>query len=292
MRVDIIPKIYTGTFTWDKTVGQNVVTLLDNNRDLIKQTEPNLPESFICNAFLDELYTVEKFPSLPTTPLPNWTDEDSRRERTLKTYEMQWASKSLHCNLFVTKKIVANTIDDWTFLGTIPFLNTEGFKYTRHSAFDLLTNKLARGFGERAKLGIQIEQVSEYPFAAIDSLSIDYTWRQEAILIQPDYTPVYIGTAQVSEITAYSELITSSLGMIARQVAPSREKRVSIQITNNGNSTFYYSQGTTVSATNNDGVIAPSSTREIINYNGVVTMISSAAQAAGNLTIRERYQAI
>ena len=291
MRVDTIPRIYTGSFNWDKSVGQNIVTLLDNDPSLIRQAEPNLPQDFICNCFLEELYTIERFPSLPQTSLPDWSDKDSRRERTLKTYEMQWKTKNLHCNLFITKKVTASTLNDWTFLGTIPFLNTEGFKYTRHSAFDLLTNKLVRGFGERAKLGIQIEQASEYPFADIDKLSIDYTWRQEAILIQPDYTPVYIGAAQVTDITAYSELITSSLGMVARQVAPAREKRISLQMTNNGNSTFYYSQGATVSATNNDGIIAPSSTREILNYNGVVAMVSSATAVSGNLTTRERYQA-
>ena len=291
MRTETIPKIYTGTFKWDKNVGENIVVLLDNDRQLLKNSEPLLPQNFICNAFLDELYTVEQFPSLPKALLPNWADEDSRRERVLKTYDMQWKSERLDCNLFVTGKTTITSPGDWCFIGTIPFLNTEGFKYTRHSAFDLLSIKLARGFGERAKLGMQIQQVGQYPFASIDSLTVDYTWRQEARLIQEDYTPVQIQTAQVTQVTAYSELITSTIALAARQVAPAREKRISFQITNNGSTTIYYSlNSSAATATSNDGVVPPASTREVINHNGTITAASSGA--AGNITTRDRYQAV
>lgn len=288
VRIDPLKRIHTSSFNWNvSTPSNNIITILYNDPALLKAKYPILGDNFACNAYLTDLYTIERAYSLPSAQLPDYTDEDTRRERTLKTSRMQWGSAAFHANFFVTGKTPPISTNDWVFIGTIPILNTEGFKYTRHRPMDLVTHNLARPFGEGSSLGLQIENVG-YPLTSADKLGIDCTWHQETSLVQDDWAPVLIQTA--ATVTSYSDSIIVSIGTLARQLFAARPTRDSLTITNNSTTaTVYYSlNGGTPSASSNDGTLAPGITREIAKPTGIITAIATAANT--QITAKETYK--
>jgi hypothetical protein len=286
-RIDPYKKVYTASFNWNvNTPAGTIIPILYNDPALLKASEPLLPDKFTCNAYLTDLYTIERAYSLPSIDIPNYTDEDTRRQRTLKTQQMQWSDARFDANFFVCGKKPPLTNNDWVFIGTIPILNTQGFKYTRHRPIDLLTHNLARPFGEFASLGLQIETIA-YPLTSIDRISIDASWHQESPIVQPDFAPVLIETA--ATITAYSDSTTLTISTANRQIFPSRPTRFLLTVTNSSTTATVYisTTGSVPTATSNDGSVGPLGTKDFPNATGTINAVASAATTP--ITVRERY---
>jgi hypothetical protein len=230
---------------------------------------------------------IERPYSLPDTELPDYLDEDTRKQRTLKTNQMQWESPRFDANFFVCGKKPPLLFTDWVFIGTVPIVNTKGFKYTRHRPIDLLTHNLARPFGEFASLGLQIE-VIEHPFTSADKISIDATWHQESPIVQPDFSPVLIETA--ATVTAYSDSNSLTIGTLTRQLFAARPTRTMLTITNNATTASVYisTAGQTPTATSNDGTVGPGGTKVFPAATGVINAVASAGSTA--IIAKEEYK--
>lgn len=291
-RVDPVKKVYTSSFNWNNTTPKDtIIPIVNNDPALLKAAYPSLQNEFACNAYLTDLYMVERPYSLPSTDLPDYTDEDTRRDRTLKTSRMQWDSPSFHANFFITSKNFITNTSDWVFLGTIPIINTQGFKYIRHRPMDLFTHNLARPLGDGAKLGLQIETFQGYPLTSIDTIGIDCTWHQEALLIQPDFTPIYIEASTM--VTSYSDKFTVSISRTNIEALPMRPSRRKLTILNNSTTgTLYLALGRAATELNNDLVIPPNQSKLILREDQVnlANSINLSSTVFGNsVTITEVY---
>lgn len=290
-RIDQIRKLYTSSFNWDNSTPKDtIVPILNNDPGLLKASYPQLQEGFACNGYLTGLYLIERPYSLPSTDLPDYTDEDTRRERTLKTSRMQWESPGFHANFFISGKRFISNNNDWVFLGTIPIINTQGFKYIRHRPFDLTTHNLTREFGEWAKLGLQIETFEGFPLTSMDTISIDCTWRQESEIIQSDFSPIYIETSAM--ITSYSEKNTFQITKASQEILPIRPSRRKLTIINNSTAgTIYLAFGKAASDTSNNLIIPPSQNRLILREDEInlANSINISASQLSSITLTEVY---
>lgn len=289
VRVDPLKVCHTISMRIEASnITTDIIPIVYNNPSLIKQEYPQLPdniEDFGCNGYLTDLYSVERPYGLAEIQLPDYLDEDTKRERLLKTHQMQWESENFLLNLYTTKKRPPLTKEDWNFIGSIPILNTAGFKYTRHRPFDLFTHNLARSFGKWASAGIEI-QITGKNFGPLDTITIDGSWHQETALIQPDFTPVLIDAS----VTSYQEATNLLVGVASRQILPSRVNRLEVEATNNSTSNTIYVglNGVTPTASANSGAIAPGNT--LVWKAGVTGIINAIASGVStNITVKERY---
>lgn len=290
VRIDSFRQDYTGSFNFDYTQGSNIITVLDNDPILLKTIFPSLPSDFVCSGYLTELFSIERAYTLGSSELPQFEDTDTDRDRILKANQLQWNSPRYHLNFYISGKTTISSINDWVFIGTVPILNTGGFKYTRHRPFDLLSQNLARPFGKRAKLGIQIEDAGFGTLNAGDSLGIDLVWHQEATIVQEDYTPVIITSAQTTNVTAYADRNTRNIGTASQNILSAKAARISCSVTNNSASAIVYiGLDRTPTASANDGAISASSTINITSsFKGQINALANAA--ATSITTTETYQ--
>ncbi len=290
VRIDSFRQDYTASFNYDYTQGENIITILDNDPMLLKTVFPSLPSDFVCSGYLTELFSIERAYTLGSSELPQFEDTDTDRDRILKANQLQWTSPRYHLNFYTSGKTTISSVNDWVFIGTVPILNTGGFKYTRHRPFDLLSQNLARPFGKRAKLGIQIEDAGFGTLNAGDSLGIDLVWHQEATIVQDDYTPVIITSAQTTNVTAFTDRNTRNIGTTSQNIISARANRISAAITNNSASAIVYIGLDRIpTASANDGSVAASSTFSIVStFKGQVNAVANAA--ATSITSSETYQ--
>jgi len=287
VRVDGATRLHTGSFNWNNaTPAGTIVSILYNDPALLKAKFPLLPNDFACNAYMTDLYTIERAYSLPDAPLPDYTDEDTRKQRTMKTYDMQWKNPRFDANFYVCGKRPPFAASEWVFLGTIPVLNTEGFKYVRHRPFDLFTHNLVRPIGEHGSIGLEI-QLIDHPLTPLDKISIDLNWHQTAQLIQPDFAPVSIQTA--ATVTGYSDSIVVAIGTLTRQLFAARPTRNLVTVFNgSASATVYVSTvGGNPTASSNNGTVAPGRTEEFPNATGIISASASASNTS--ITAKETY---
>ena len=83
-------------------------------------------------------------------------------------------------------------------------INLGGWAYRLYNPFDLLTNNIAREFGQYAKIGVSIENVG-YGFPNFqDYICLTGCWTQELIVVSPDNPVVINVSGSTSSTSSYT----------------------------------------------------------------------------------------
>ena len=290
VRFDSGSKDYMISFKITQANATNIITIIDADPTPLRAKHPSLPTDAIVNAYLTELFATCVINSLPEINIPDYQDEDSRTQRLTKTLSMQWTSPRLHLNFYTCAKSIISSPSDWNFVGAESLINTAGYPYERKRPSDFLTENLARALGDTGKIGVSVADVGSGYLTSIDEITIDGSWKHEYTVMQPDFSPVIVqGTVQ--QISSYTDTNTRALGSVSTQVLAARSKRTTSSIKNNsGTATVYIGYTSPVSATSNDGTIAPGATRILIQADErPVYAINSTT--GGNITTSESWTA-
>lgn len=269
--------------------GENILTIVDNNIDLFRARYPTLPGDSWVNGFLSELYCYTEINSLAEVALPNYDLGDSQSQKLTKTLQLEWGSPRYHLCLWTTA--ASNpTYTDWQLVGMISLLHPSGYPYRRYRPLDLLTDNLARELGENSKIGVSIKAAGSGLPKASDLIVIDGSWKQEVVMLQPDFMPLIV-QGNVQAVQVFDVSVTSTVSNAAKKaIFTTRSGRVSGYIKNiHASSTIYIKKDNTVTSTSYDVALAPNGTYYLESaYQGEIWAIASAA--ATTYTSNEVYK--
>lgn len=249
-----------------------------------------IPEGYICNGFLTELYVYAEIDSLAENPLPSYLAEDTETERVVKTLNAQWGSTVPKFYLQLWRWREASS--EWLPRGKISLTNQYGYPYTISRPLDLLTDNIARDFGEKFKLGVSIVDAGFGLLKTIDRVIVDGTWKQDIRIIKPDTPVISVQGASVVNVTQYRNSNQGTVGTTRRNLLDANNARISATVLNtHATNTLYIAErDITPSATNNDGAIPAGGSKNITTgYKGIVYGLASAINTS--YTATETYNA-
>lgn len=153
-----------------------IVTVYQNTQ--LKPGDEFIPGHRIIhfNAFIKNLKAFGKIASLPTTPLPEFTLEDSQTDKLKKTMDLEWFSPRKQLDVFIGKDSL------WSQIGSVSLLNPYGFAYRIYSLMDMFTDALALELGQDAKVGVAIKEAGHGLLADLDQLTIHGSYIEEIIV--------------------------------------------------------------------------------------------------------------
>jgi hypothetical protein len=256
--------------------GENILTIVNNDIDLFRSRYPSLPGDAWVNGFVSELYCYAEINSLPDTVMPEYDLGDSQSTKLAKTLQLEWGSQRFHLCLWTTDKKNPSATD-WNLVGMLSLMNPMGFPYRRYRPLDLLTDELARGLGEDSKIGVSIKNVNFGLPNSSDTIVIDGTWRQEVVLLQPDFMPLIV-QGSVQAVQVFDVTNTGTIGLTKRAILTTRAGRVSGSIKNTHASQFLYiKRDSAVTNSSYDTSIAPNGTAYLEQgYQGEIWAVGSA----------------
>lgn len=151
------------------------------------------------NGYLKDWKCYAEINSLAEQPFPNLPEFATDSERLSATLNVEWGSPRFHCCIWSTNRLNPSNIPSdghWTLEGKFSLYKAFGYPYRIYYPFDLLTNNIAREFGENVRFGFSIENVGYgYPLTTgtnQDIITFSGNWTQEVIVVSPEPLPVII----------------------------------------------------------------------------------------------------
>lgn len=296
MRVEYLPFVNTPiSYTWKTTDAQNIITLVDNNLDVVKSKFPSVGDEVVSNGFLTELRATASIISIPEAPLPDIDEAvDTESTRLAKALETKWNNARIHLEV-LTSGVASPSISDWDSHGFVSMQNSAGYPYEWHDLKRVLTPNIAYEIGSPGKIGVRVKSVmfnnQTLMLTGDDSLTFRGSFRQEIHSVQPDILPqptIIQGTInQISQ--AFDRLRWTILVNSRSTIMDLRDTRFSGLIRNIGNNTVYVREGNLVTVNNFTYTITPGGERNTtVGYNGIITAISSSSGST-NIETEEKY---
>jgi hypothetical protein len=265
VRVDKAPRTYTISTRLPTVEVETLTILADNRKTNFTNSYPIIPADSWSNGYISELYLYCEIDSLVDINIPDYTDEDTRSERIVKTLDMEWKSPRYQVALWTTANplATANTFQYWNKIGMVSLLQQSGYPYTRYRPLDLLTDNLMRELGENAKVAISIMDVGWFFPNSADVIVVDGSWRQELIIVQPDFVPL-VSLGNVQQVTQFTDSLIQLVATASKSVLPTRESRTVASLKNGSpTAVAYYSYNSVCTPTSNDGAIAAGATKPL-----------------------------
>jgi hypothetical protein len=291
MRIEPFPLTHTILEKLGVEQGENIITIVRNDPEIYKNRF-GIQDKYYVNGFLSELYCYSEIDSLAETPIPNYESTDSDTAKLNKTLAVVWAGPRFHLCTWIAKTLNPSA-DSWVKTGMISLLNSAGYPYRRDRPLDLLTDNLAREFGENTCIGVSLKGVGYGLPDVRDLINIDGAWKQDCRIVQPDFIPVLVSGGTVQPVTQrerIKDLTISSINANRKvSVLAINNTRLSAAIANTSqSSTFYYAErDITPTSTDNDGTILAGATRTV--RAGYMGSVNIASTGAGSLTSTELY---
>jgi hypothetical protein len=269
----------------------NIITIVRNDPAYYR-TEFAIDDPYYVNGFLSELYCYSEIESLPEVPIPNYETVDSETTKLNKTLQIVWGGPRFHLCTWISKSLNP-TPDTWILTGMTSLLNSQGYPYRRDRPLDLLTDNLAREFGQNTCIGVSIRNVGHGLPDARDVINIDGAWKRDCRIVRPDFIPVLVSGGTVQNVTQFQRTRDLSIAAVnatkkTTALAPTAGRiTASVQNTHVSATLYYAERDITPTSTDNDGTIAPGATRAVRSgYSGAVSV---SATGAATLTINELY---
>ena len=244
-----------------------------------------IPEGYVCNGFLTELYVYTEIDSLTENPLPDYQLEDTESDRVIKTLNAVWGSTVPKFYLQLWRwRDVSN---EWIPRGKVSLLNQYGYPYAISRPLDLLTDNIAREFGENFKLGVSIIDAGFGLLKTVDLVVVDGCWKQDVRVIKPDTPVVSVQGASVVNVTQFKNSNQGTVGTSRRTLLDANNARISATVLNTHASNVLYiaERDITPSSTNNDGAIPAGGSKNITTgYKGIVYGLASAINTSYTAT--------
>lgn len=254
-----------------------IVEIINNDVNYAK-TKYGITEGYVCNGFLTELYIYAEIESLAENPLPEYLAEDTEAEKVIKTLNAMWGSSvpKFYIQLWRYKE----STNEWLPRGKISLTNQYGYPYTISRPLDLLTDNIARDFGEKYRLGVSVIDAGSGLLRSDDLVIIDGTWKQDIRIIKPDTPVISVVGSTVQNVTQTQKILSGTMGTTRRIAFDANTARISAIVKNDSSTAtiFIAERDITPSSSNNDGSIPPNGSRIVTStYKGTVYMAASAA---------------
>lgn len=218
----------------------------------------------IANGYLKDWKAYSEIKSLTEVPFPNIPEFATDSERLSATLNVEWGSPRFHCCIWSTNKTNPSnvpSVGDWILEGKFSLYKSFGYPYRLYYPFDLLTNNIAREFGEDVRFGFSMENVG-YGFPITsgsnpDVITFSGNWVQEMVVIAPEPEPVIVnvtgGSSSPSPTptpTQAPPVCTITLGSgVTTPIATFYGGTITLNVTGlvaNSTFTFNWMKGTTV----------------------------------------------
>lgn len=137
------------------------------------------------NGFLHDCWVTAKIRSLPEVKLPLFGEFDTPTEQLNKTLLYEWGTARLELEL-----LLGDSKGNWGSFGETAIKNSNGYRYRKHRALDLITDQPGFQLEEGFKVGVKLINVGFGDLTSNDKIDILGAWSQEFVAIQPQ--PVYV----------------------------------------------------------------------------------------------------
>jgi hypothetical protein len=216
--------------------------------------------------------------------MPDYLIGESKTSALTKTLNLEWKSDRYQLDLYLTTDYPLTASTQWNLQGSISLINPAGYPYRTYRLKDLLTNDLAFSLGQNATLGYAIRNVGKGVIQAMDTVVITGSWKQELVLLQPDWQPLVVQGGTISPVTQYTDNNQVNLSTTKKQLLAPRGNRLSGFITNQSTSlSFFLKYDSTVSTTVYDAVVAPNATFQLPQ--GFVGEVWGVTSGGGSVVI-------
>lgn len=165
-------------------MGRTVV-LADNNSHRIRGKYGLGDVKGWINGFLHDCWVTAKIRSLPEVKLPIFGEFDTPTEQLNKTLLYEWGTARLELEL-----LLGDSQGNWGSFGETAIKNSNGYRYRKHRALDLITDQPGFQLEEGFKVGVKLINVGFGDLTSNDKIDILGSWSQEFVAIQPQ--PVYV----------------------------------------------------------------------------------------------------
>lgn len=149
------------------------------------------------NGFIDDLWVTAKIRGLPEVKLPIIEDGETSTERLQKTLLYEWGTARLELEF-----LLGDEQGRWASFGETAIKNSNGYRYRKHRAIDIITDNPGYRLQENWKIGARLVNVGFGDLTNKDVIDFTGSWNQEFIAIQaqPAYVinNVYGGTGSAS----------------------------------------------------------------------------------------------
>lgn len=185
---DTVPKKWDISTVYNPSQGEQIIEVVHNNPDLIRQIYGLEGVKGCANAILMELRCCASINSLAAVPLPSITDDDSESDRVVKTHSFEWLTDRFE--LVVFRKAPGQS--DWAECGVTALKNSAGHRYRLHRLLDLTTDNIGCDVGEWGRLGVAIQNVGFGLPQIFDQIAVTGSWTQEFTWVEEHPTYVVI----------------------------------------------------------------------------------------------------
>ncbi|MBD2130699.1 hypothetical protein NDI39_10000 [Microcoleus sp. ZQ-A2] len=168
------------------------------------------------NGFVHDCWVTAKIRSLPEVKLPLFGNEDTPTDQLNKTLLYEWGTDRLELEI-----LLGDGLGNWGSFGETAIKNSNGYRYRKHRALDLMTDQSGFQLEENFKIGARLINVGFGDLTRADKVDILGSWTQEFVTIQPQ--PVYVtnnvyggtGTAPTTPVSNAVLSLTLSSGTSA-----------------------------------------------------------------------------
>lgn len=165
------------------------------------------------NGFIHDCWVTAKVRSLPEVKLPIFGEFETPSDQLTKTLLYEWGTARLELEL-----VLGDGLGQWASFGETAIKNSNGYRYRKHRALDLMTDQSGFQLEENFKIGARLINVGFGDLTNADKVDIIGSWTQEFVTIQPQ--PVYVvnnvyggsGTAPTTPVSNAVLSLTLSSG--------------------------------------------------------------------------------
>lgn len=186
------------------------------------------------NALIHDCWVTAKIRSLPEVKLPIFGEFDPTEERLRKTLLYEWGTARLELEL-----LLGDPLGNWGSFGETAIKNSNGYRYRKHRALDLMTDAPGFQLEEGYKIGVQLINVGFGDLTSQDKIDILGAWTQEfvAVQAQPPYVinNVYGSSQSPSPSPTPTPVViptlTLSLASSATTVNANNDEKINLIVT-------------------------------------------------------------
>lgn len=137
------------------------------------------------NALVHDCWVTAKIRSLPEIKLPIFGEFESNEDRLSKTILYEWGTARLELEL-----LLGDSLGNWASFGETAIKNSNGYRYRKHRALDLMTDAHGFQLEENYKIAVRLVNVGFGDLTNQDKIDIVGAWTQEFIAVQQQ--PPYV----------------------------------------------------------------------------------------------------
>ena len=162
------------------------------------------------NGLVHDCWVTAKIRSLPEVKLPIFGEFETPTDKLQKTLLYEWGTARLELEL-----LLGDGLGNWGSFGESAVKNSNGYKYRKHRALDLMTDNPGFFLEESFKIAVRLINVGFGDLTASDKIDVMGAWTQEFIAIQqqPPYVVnnVYGSTAAPTPPPTSQAVLTLTL---------------------------------------------------------------------------------